>query len=90
MYHFSQSVNDETNSNLIRLADRTVSQFVKHYIENPLLRELSQILSRWWKSYSTTSIYSLIHYLEKMGIYFCKGGTGELVEKLAQLWSDME
>ena len=75
--------------NLIRLrADRTVSQFVKHYIENPLLQRAFSIhpLLVGGNPYSTTSIYSLIHYLEKKwGIFFCKGGTGELVEKLTEL-----
>ena len=62
--------------NLIRLrADRTVSQFVKHYIENPLLQRAFSIhpLLVGGNPYSTTSIYSLIHYLEKKwGIFFCK------------------
>jgi len=75
--------------NLIRLrADRSVSQFVKHHIENPLLQRAFSIhpLLVGGNPYSTTSIYSLIHYLEKKwGIFFCKGGTGELVEKLTQL-----
>ena len=74
---------------LIRLrADRTVYQFVKHYIENPLLQRAFSIhpLLVGGNPYSTTSIYSLIHYLEKKwGIFFCKGGTGELVEKLTEL-----
>ena len=75
--------------NLIRLrADRTVSQFVKAHIEDPFLQKAFSIhpLLVGGNPYSTTSIYSLIHYLEKKwGIFFCKGGTGELVKKLTEL-----
>ena len=36
--------------------------------------------------FDTTSIYGLIHYLERAyGIYFAMGGTGALVEQLKQL-----
>ena len=36
--------------------------------------------------YTTTSIYSLIHFLErKWGVFFCMGGTGKLVEELTNL-----
>jgi phytoene desaturase len=75
--------------NLIRLrADKTVSGFVKGYIKHPLLRQALSIhpLLVGGNPFSTTSIYSLIHYLEKKwGIHFCKGGTGKLVEELAKL-----
>jgi len=75
--------------NLIKLrADRTVSGFVNKYIKHPLLRKAFSIhpLLVGGNPFSTTSIYSLIHYLEKKwGILFCKGGTGQLVKALTNL-----
>ncbi len=36
--------------------------------------------------FTTTSIYALIHYLErKWGVYFCMGGTGKIVRELENL-----
>ena len=36
--------------------------------------------------FNTTSIYALIHYLEReWGVFFCMGGTGRLVEQLHKL-----
>ena len=36
--------------------------------------------------FTTTSIYALIHYLERRwGVFFCMGGTGRLVEQLHRL-----
>ncbi len=69
-------------------ADRTVSEFVSKYIQNPFLQKAFSIhpLLVGGNPYSTTSIYSLIHYLEKKwGIHFCMGGTGRLVEELTKL-----
>ena len=75
--------------NLIKLrADKTVSGFVNKHIKHPLLRKAFSIhpLLVGGNPFSTTSIYSLIHYLEKKwGIHFCKGGTGSLVEALTEL-----
>ncbi len=74
---------------LIRLrADRTVSQLVHKHIQHPLLRQAFSIhpLLVGGNPFSTTSIYSLIHYLErKSGVYFCMGGTGTLVTALENL-----
>ena len=36
--------------------------------------------------HTTTSIYALIHYLErKWGVFFCMGGTGKIVSELKKL-----
>ena len=36
--------------------------------------------------FTTTSIYALIHYLErKWGVFFCMGGTGKIVRELEKL-----
>ena len=40
--------------------------------------------------FNTTSIYSLIHYLERRwGVHFPRGGTGALVSALGQLMQDV-
>ena len=75
--------------NLVRLrADKTVNAFVKSYIKHPLLQQAFSIhpLLVGGNPFSTTSIYSLIHFLEKKwGIHFCEGGTGKLVMELEAL-----
>ena len=74
---------------LLRLrADRTVSQLVNRHISDPMLRRAFSIqpLLVGGNPFSTTSIYSLIHYLErKWGVFFCMGGTGALVAALTEL-----
>ena len=66
----------------------TVSSLVGRYIKHPLIRNAFSIhpLLVGGNPFSTTSIYALIHYLErKWGVYFAMGGTGALVEQLRQL-----
>ena len=74
---------------LMRLRnDRTVSQFVAHHLKDPALRQAFSIqpLLVGGNPFTTTSIYSLIHFLErKWGVYFCMGGTGALVKGLEEL-----
>ena len=75
--------------NIIRLGGyKTVSQFVNSYLEHPLLQRAFSIhpLLVGGNPFSTTSIYSLIHFLErKWGVYFCMGGTGKLISTLHKL-----
>ena len=74
---------------LLRLRnDRTVSQFVAKHLKNPNLRQAFSIqpLLVGGNPFTTTSIYSLIHFLErKWGVHFCMGGTGALVKGLEAL-----
>ena len=66
----------------------TVSQLVNKYIKNSNLRAAFSIhpLLVGGNPFSTTSIYALIHYLERnWGVYFSMGGTGKLVEELTKL-----
>ena len=66
----------------------TVSQLVNKYIKNPYLRKAFSIhpLLVGGDPHTTTSIYLLIHYLErKWGVYFCMGGTGKIVSELKKL-----
>ena len=66
----------------------TVSSLVARYIKHPLIRQAFSIhpLLVGGNPFSTTSIYALIHYLErKWGVYFAMGGTGALVAELRKL-----
>ncbi|MDC3072155.1 phytoene desaturase family protein [bacterium] len=66
----------------------TVSQLVNKYIKNQNLRAAFSIhpLLVGGNPFSTTSIYALIHFLERnWGVYFSMGGTGKLVEELTKL-----
>lgn len=74
---------------LIKLRSyKTVYQLVSSYIKNPYLRKVFSMhpLLVGGNPYSTTSIYTLIHYLErKWGIHFIMGGTSALVSSLETL-----
>ena len=66
----------------------TVAQLVNKYIKNPNLRAAFSIhpLLVGGNPFSTTSIYALIHFLERnWGVYFSMGGTGKLVHELTKL-----
>jgi phytoene desaturase len=75
--------------NLVRLGCyRTVWQLVAHYLKHDHLRRAFSIqpLLVGGNPFETTSIYSLIHFLErKWGVYFAKGGTGAIVDGLERL-----
>jgi len=71
---------------------RSVWQLVCKYIQHPWLRRAFSVspLLVGGNPFDTTSIYSLIHYLErKWGIQFAMGGTGALVAALATLMSEI-
>ncbi|MGB2411706.1 MAG: phytoene desaturase family protein, partial [Candidatus Puniceispirillaceae bacterium] len=74
---------------LLRLRSyRTVAGLVNSHIRHPLLRQAFSIhpLLVGGNPFTTTSIYALIHYLERRwGVFFCMGGTGRLVEQLHRL-----
>ena len=74
---------------LIRLRSyRTVFGMVSHYIKNPYLQKIFSVhpLLVGGNPFDTTSIYTLIHYLErKWGVHYCMGGTGALVGALGGL-----
>ena len=67
---------------------RTVWQQVTRHIRHPWLRRALSVspLLLGGNPFDTTSIYSLIHYLErKWGILFAMGGTGQIVSVLHRL-----
>lgn len=83
-------------SNLIRYTPdiiklkgyQSVYQFVSTYLKHPNLRQAFSIqpLLVGGNPFNTTSIYALIHALEKKwGVFFAKGGTGEIVSQLKML-----
>lgn len=78
---------------LIRLkAYRSVYGMVAQYIKDPHLRQLFSFHSLLvgGNPFTTTSIYTLIHCLErKWGVFFPLGGTGALVQALGKLFIEL-
>jgi phytoene desaturase len=73
-------------------AYRSVYSMVSKYIRDPHLRQLFSFHSLLvgGNPFTTTSIYTLIHCLErKWGVYFPQGGTGALVLALARLFQEL-
>ncbi|NGP88417.1 phytoene desaturase [Fodinibius halophilus] len=74
---------------LIKLqSHKTVYQYISKYIENDFLRKVFSFhpLLVGGNPFDTTSIYAMIHYLEReWGVHYAMGGTGAIVEALAQL-----
>lgn len=74
---------------LLRLRSyRTVWQVVSTHLRDDRLRRAFSIqpLLLGGNPFDTTSIYSLIHYLERRdGVYFARGGIGALVDALGRL-----
>ena len=71
---------------------RSVWQLVTKYIRHPWLQRAFSVspLLVGGNPFDTTSIYSLIHYLErKWGIQFAMGGTGALVSALGKLMDEI-
>lgn len=69
----------------------TVSQLVNSKLKNEYLRKAFSIhpLLVGGNPFTTTSIYALIHYLErKWGVFFCMGGTGKIVHELEKLMQE--
>jgi phytoene desaturase len=78
---------------LIKLqAFRSVYSMVSKYIKDPQLRQVFSFHSLLvgGNPFSTSSIYTLIHYLERnWGVYFARGGTGALVKALERLFVEL-
>ena len=67
---------------------RTVWQLACKYLKNDKLRRVFsfQPLLVGGNPFRTTSIYSLIHYLERhWGVHFAMGGTGALIDAIGRL-----
>lgn len=78
---------------LIRLeSHRSVYSKVASYIKDDQLRQAFSFHSLLvgGNPFDTSSIYALIHALErKGGVWFAKGGTGALVQGMVQLFEDL-
>lgn len=78
---------------LMRLrADRSVFKTVARYVKNDHVRQALSFHSLLvgGNPFETSSIYTLIHYLErKWGVFFPRGGTGALVRALVQLFEEL-
>jgi phytoene desaturase len=70
----------------------SVHDFVARFVRDPKLRQVLTFhpLLVGGNPFQTTSIYALIHHLEReWGIWFAKGGTGAVVEGLARLFGEL-
>jgi phytoene desaturase len=73
-------------------ANRSVYSMVGKYIKDEQLREAFSFHSLLvgGNPFNTSSIYTLIHYLErKWGVFFARGGTHALVMALVKLFEDL-
>ncbi len=73
-------------------ADRSVYSTVARFIEDEHLRQAFSFHSLLvgGNPFTTSSIYTLIHYLErKWGVFFPRGGTGALVQALVRLFGEL-
>jgi phytoene desaturase len=78
---------------LIRLQSyKTVYEFAAKYVQDPLLRRVFSFhpLLVGGNPFETTSIYALIHYLERQwGVHYVMGGTGALVAAMGRLFQEL-
>ncbi len=78
---------------LIRLqSQKTVYQYVAQFIQNDFLRQAFTFhpLLVGGNPFDTTSIYALIHYLEReYGVHYALGGTGAIVAGLGRLITEL-
>lgn len=73
-------------------ADRSVYSTVAKYVQNDHVRQALSFHSLLvgGNPYETSSIYTLIHYLERnWGVFFPRGGTGALVQGLLRLFHSL-
>jgi len=78
---------------LVRLrADRSVARVAERYFSDERLRQVFSFhpLLIGGNPFHSSSIYALIHVLEKRwGVWFAMGGTGALVDALVRLFTDL-
>ena len=71
---------------------KSVYSFVSQFLSHDKLRRAFSIppLLVGGNPFTTTCIYSLIHYLERAhGVYFAMGGTGKIVKELGKLLDEI-
>ncbi|MCG6921341.1 MAG: phytoene desaturase [Acidobacteria bacterium] len=78
---------------LVKLkAYRSVYDVVASFVKDPHLRQVFSFHSLLvgGNPFSSSSIYTLIHQLErKWGVFFARGGTGAMVRALVRLFQDL-
>ncbi|MFT4039835.1 MAG: phytoene desaturase family protein [Thermomicrobiales bacterium] len=78
---------------LLRLESyRTVYGLVSQYVQHDRLRQILSFhpLLVGGNPFQTTSIYALIHHLEReWGVWYAQGGTGAVVDALVELFRDL-
>lgn len=73
-------------------AHRSVYKTVAHYIKDEHLRQAFSFhtLLVGGNPFKTSSIYTLIHFLERQwGVFFPRGGTGALIRALVKLFEEL-
>lgn len=73
-------------------ADRSVYATVARFVKNEHLRQALSFHSLLvgGNPFETSSIYTLIHYLERrFGVFFPRGGTGALVRALVRVFEEL-
>jgi phytoene desaturase len=89
--HFSDML--RVAPDLIRLQSyRNVYPYVSGFIQDEFLRQCFSFhpLLVGGNPFQTTSIYALIHYLEReWGVHYAMGGTGAIVEALGKLAGEL-
>lgn len=78
---------------LMRLQSyKSVYQYVSQFVKDPFLRMVFTFhpLLVGGNPFETTSIYAMIHYLERhWGVFYAMGGTGAIVNALGRLFTDL-
>ncbi len=78
---------------LVKLqSQQSVYQLISNYVQDPYLRQVFSFhpLLIGGNPFQSSSIYSMIHYLErKWGVHFAMGGTGAVMASLLDLFKDM-
>lgn len=78
---------------LIRLkSHQSVYKYVSQYIQDEFLRRCFSFhpLLVGGNPFDTTSIYAMIHYLEReWGVHYAMGGTGSIVKGMVKLFEDI-
>jgi phytoene desaturase len=89
--HFADMVRVAPSLAWLR-ADRSVYATVSRFVKNEHLRQALSFHSLLvgGNPFETSSIYTLIHYLEReWGVFFPRGGTGALVRALTRLFAEL-
>ena len=71
---------------------KTVYSYVSQFVHNDFLRRVFSFhpLLVGGNPFKTTSIYALIHYLERQwGVHYAMGGTGSIVQGLGRLFVEL-